>query len=149
MQMKWRIKGPDEQTAFSEAGKIILTKRLKILIKSIRAYFNNETAEGLHQVRISLRRLRYTLEVFYCCFDRGIFVPFYKNIEHLQDLTGEVRDLDVLRQNTLLITEGKSRLPAFINKIDSKRLELNETLRLELMKFIHSKETKEFKNQLK
>jgi CHAD domain-containing protein len=149
MQMRWRIKGPDKQTAFYAAGKVILSKRFKALIKNIRAYFNDESVERLHEIRISLRRLRYTLEVFYCCFDSKIFFPFYKSIEHLQDLTGNVRDLDVFKENTLVIAEGKIKMSALMNKLDSKRFELSETLRLELMKFIHNKETKDFKNQLK
>jgi CHAD domain-containing protein len=147
--MKWIVKGPGKQTAFIDAGKMILMKRLKSLIQTIRKYFRDESIENLHRIRIALRRLRYTLEVFYCCLDRKTFMPFYKNIEHLQDITGEVRDLDVLRENTLMISDNKMKVDDFLEKLDMKRQELSENVRLELMKFIHNKETKEFKNQLK
>jgi len=148
--MKWRIKGIRQETSFFEASKIILSARLKVLLQSIRDYFGGETVEKLHQVRIALRRLRYTLEVFYICIDQEVFTRIYKRIETLQDITGEVRDLDVLKENILSLSEGKIKLSTgLLSKLEEKRSYLNEQLRLELMKFIHSQELKDFKKNLK
>jgi CHAD domain-containing protein len=143
--MRWRIKGLEKQIPFYDAGKIILLKRLKELLKSIDEYFNDIGVEKLHKIRIALRRLRYNLEIFYCCFDKKIFISIYKNIQSLQDITGELRDLDVLKENISTI----SGTPDFIKEIDNKREELKETVGLELMKFIHNKDIKDFRNQLK
>lgn len=148
--MKWRIKGPVATTSFSEASKLVLIKRIKVLVKAVRKYFNDESAENLHEIRIAIRRLRYTLEVFYSCFEKNIFTSFYDQIEFLQDLSGEVRDLDVLKETALSLAGEKVKISiVFLNKLSVKRTELNEKLRLELMKFIHGSEIKDFRNQLK
>lgn len=148
--MKWRIKGPRSDMLFLDSAKMILAKRIKILVKTIRKYFNEDNADNLHEMRIAIRRLRYTLEVFYCCFEKNIFIKFYEKNEYLQDLSGEVRDLDVLQETALSFVSDKVRVPKLlITSFAERRKELNEQLRLELMKFIHSSEMKEFKNQLK
>jgi CHAD domain-containing protein len=146
--LKLRIKEVNKLTPFIQAGNIILLKRMKVLLRTIRNYFGDESVENLHQIRIALRRLRYILEVFYLCVDKKTFNSFYNKLEYLQDLTGELRDIDVLKENALNLYEGKLS-SEFLNELEFKRHELNETLRLELMKFIHNKEIKEFKNQLK
>lgn len=148
--MKWRIKGPVPGTSFSDASKMVLVKRIKILVKAVRKYFEEENAENLHEIRIAIRRLRYTLEVFYCCFDKNIFTSFYGQIESLQDLSGEVRDLDVLKDTALSLISDKVEISrVFLKKLAVRRIELNEKLKLELMKFIHGSEIKNFRNQLK
>jgi CHAD domain-containing protein len=147
--MRWRVKGVKAVTPFSPAAGIILRSRLKTLLKLIREYFIEDSAEKLHEIRIALRRLRYTLEIFYCCFDKKIFTPFYEEIEKLQDLSGEIRDLDVLEQNAIISSGAKSKaLTLLLKNINEKRSNIKGSLRLELMKFIHSKEIKEFRNQL-
>jgi CHAD domain-containing protein len=147
--MKWRIKGLHPEIEFGYAAELILTARLKVLIRNIRNYFADESVENLHTVRISLRRLRYTLEIFYTCFNKKIFLAFYTIIEYLQDITGEVRDMDVLIENTLKLSGKKSRrISGFLINVEEKRNQLREQLRFELLKFIHSEELKLFKNHL-
>jgi len=148
--MKWRIKGIRKDTSFIDASKIILSARLKVLLQSIKDYFGEESVENLHQVRIALRRLRYTLEVFYSCFEEEVFNGLYKRIEFLQDITGQVRDLDVLKENVLSLSGEKIKLSSgLLSKLEEKRLYLKEQLRLELMKFIHCRELKDFRKNLK
>jgi len=77
------------------------------------------------------------------------FLIFYKRVEFLQDISGNVRDLDVLSQNILAIKEEKIRITkSVINKIGEKRENLKENFKLELMKFIHSKALSNFQKLL-
>jgi CHAD domain-containing protein len=49
----------------------------------------------LHQVRIAGKRLRYALEVFYCCFDETFHNTLYPRIEELQEILGRANDSHV------------------------------------------------------
>ena len=120
---KWEIKGIKKRQGFCNAGKIILKSRLDHLIKTIDNYFNDRTVENLHQVRIALRRVRYNMELFIICFDRRLFLRFYKKVEALQDISGLVRDLDVFKENmTSLKTEdGVIINPSVLAKIEVRR----------------------------
>ncbi|RYX85591.1 CHAD domain-containing protein [bacterium] len=51
--------------------------------------------EAQHELRKSLRRVRYTLETFSTCFDRSIKKPV-KQLVELQDSLGEMQDRTVL-----------------------------------------------------
>jgi len=147
---KWEIKGLSNDLPFGESAKIILSNRLANLLNSVDIFFKNDTEENLHDVRIALRRLRYNMELFVCCFEGKKFSGFYKIIERLQDQSGLLRDLDVLKVNiNSLISNEKLKISAKIfKKIEEKRSEIRATLKLELMKFTHSKALKNFNSLL-
>jgi CHAD domain-containing protein len=147
---KWEIKGIKKRQGFCNAGKIILKSRLDHLINTIDNYFNDRNVENLHQVRIALRRVRYNMELFIICFDRRLFLRFYKKVESLQDISGLVRDLDVFKENvTSLKTEDSVIInPSVLAKIEVRRNDLENNLELELMKFQHSKTLKDFYKSL-
>jgi len=147
MAKKWKIKGLNDETPLLQASKLILKQRLNNVNGTIKKYFSDDSAENLHQVRIALRRLRYNLEVFFSCFDKKKIFPFYAMVEHLQDITGGLRDLDVL-----LININENIKADEINKyfelktnIEQRRKDLYDNLKLSLMEFLHSKSLKEFK----
>ena len=150
MVKKWEIKGIKKKQAYCNAGKIILKSRLDHLTNTIDDYFNERTVENLHQVRIALRRVRYNMELFIICFDRKLFLRFYKNVQLLQDNSGLVRDLDVFKENVAsLTTDDRVRVnPSAQNKIEEKRIELENNLELQLMRFQHSKTLKDFYKSL-
>ena len=102
--------------------------------------------ENLHDVRISLRRVRYNMELFISCFNRKQFLGIYNAVQELQDLSGAVRDLDVFKENiNLLIQNEKVRVnKTILQKVEKKRKRLEEELKLALMKFLHSKKLKNF-----
>ncbi len=143
---KWEIKGIRKKDSVCKAAKTILKARLDFLLSVIEKYFENKDVENLHQVRIALRRVRYNMELFISCFDRIIFMRFYKKVENLQDHSGQVRDLDVFKENmNLLIKDENVRISKTVfSKVDKRRTDLENTLELELMKFLHSKSLKEF-----
>ena len=147
---KWEIKGLSNELPFGDSAKIILTNRLSNLLNSIDIFFKDDNEENLHDIRIALRRLRYNMELFTICFDRKKFSSFYKIIERLQDQSGLLRDLDVLKVNiNSLTTNEKLKVSGKIfKKIEEKRSEIKAALKLELMKFTHSKALKNFSSLL-
>jgi CHAD domain-containing protein len=148
---KWKIKGLNGKFSFRKTALIILNERLNNLNRLIKRFLNNETAECLHNVRISLRRLRYNMELFYGLFDRKKFLKLYNMMENLQDKTGYVRDIHILKQNILLFgKEDDIIIPDRMNvKIEEKEKLLKDDLRIELSNFLHSPELKNFMKILK
>jgi CHAD domain-containing protein len=143
----WEIKELSRKEDFVSSAKIILQKRLENLLSSTYLYFNKINEENLHQVRIALRRLRYSMELFIKCFDRKKYLGFYTIISSLQDLSGSVRDLDVLKQNLKRFSKTcKTKTEeGIIDKISDNKNQYQLNFKLEMMKFIHGKELKEFK----
>lgn len=149
MAKKWEIKGLDARKTLCESAKVILAERINYLLAEVGNFFNEETVENLHKTRIALRRVRYNMELFKACFDKKKFLIFYKRIEFLQDISGKVRDLDVLKQNMIAIKEEKIKVTkAVFKKIGEKKENLKENFKLELMKFIHSKALSNFQKLL-
>jgi CHAD domain-containing protein len=71
---KWKIKGLNGKSSFRKTAFIILRERINNLNRLITLFLKNETIESLHNVRISLRRVRYNMELFYGIFDRKKFL---------------------------------------------------------------------------
>ena len=143
----WEISKLSIKQNLTPSAKIILRQRLESFLSSLNLYLSEINPENLHQVRISLRRLRYPMEVFLKYFDRKKYWSFYKIVSSLQDLSGEVRDLDILKQNLNIYCNKDTSKTEEINlsKIDIKKEQFQSNLKLELMKFIHGKELKDFK----
>ena len=147
---KWKYKGVDDKTSFSDAGSIILKHRCDILKKSINLYLKHNSAENLHEIRIAIRRLRYNMEVFSYCFDKKKFLIFYNIVEQLQDLTGKRRDLDVLLVNlkNLSVISGIEVNEKFFDTVRNEQNMLNDTLKLEFFQYLHGNELKGFVKML-
>ena len=148
---KWKIKRLDAKSSFKKTAFIILRERINNLNRLITRFLTNDSAESLHNVRISLRRVRYNMELFYGLFDRKKFLKLYNMIENLQDKTGAVRDIFVLKQNILLFgKEDEIIVPDKMNvRIEEKEKLLNDEMRLELSSFLLSEELKDFMKILK
>jgi CHAD domain-containing protein len=148
---KWKIKGVTGKLSFNKAAFIILNKKIDNLNKQIKRFLKSNTAEDLHNVRISLRRLRYNMELFYALFERKKFLKFYSLIENLQDQTGNVRDIYILKQNILIYEkEYNIKIPNEFNlKLEERDEILKDNLTLELSSFIHSAELKNFMKSIK
>jgi CHAD domain-containing protein len=147
---KWQIDNLNDTIEFKAAAKLILKNRQAQVQKDIKNYFVTDSPEGLHKVRISLRRLRYSMELFVSCFDSKKFMILYKKIEALQDLSGKVRDYDVMKEYMTQLS-GTERIKInknVIRKVDDLRSGDYTTLRLELMKYLHSKSVKNFETML-
>jgi CHAD domain-containing protein len=147
---KWEIKDLKINSNLCSSARIILKARFDYLFESIEIYFNVLDAESLHNIRIALRRVRYNMELFIDCFNRNKFFTIYKKIQLLQDLSGMVRDLDVYKLNTeKLKNDEKIRInKSVIARVEKKRKNLEDNLKLELMKILHNKSVRNFYKSL-
>ena len=129
---KFKISGLKKKVSFSDASEIVLQSKLKIVFEEIDAYLKNDSVVNLHKLRIALRRFRYNLEIFYNCIKPKLFKSIYESVEDLQDIIGELRDLDVLKEKLKIVETdlGISVPPQLFEKI------LNEQLELRLAEFL-------------
>lgn len=149
MNKKWIIGGLKNSKKLKNIADLILNQRIEFLLKISKRYLEDKTIENLHDVRIALRRVRYNLELFLVCYDEVTFSKFYNKIEKLQNLSGEVRDLDVLLMNLLELRNSAVDVSDEIEaKIKEKRTELEEKLVSELKKFLQGKPLKQFLKEL-
>lgn len=143
----WEIKQVSCKKDLASSAKVILQQRMRNLLNSVSTYLKEMNEENLHQLRITLRRFRYASELFIKCFNRKKYLSFYKRISSLQDLSGEIRDLDVFKQNLQVFGSSDAANTALIdfNKIEYNKNQIQTKFKMELMKFIHGKQLKEFK----
>ena len=146
MKRKWEIDKLKNTKQFKKSANLILKDRIESLLTFTKKYFNDLSVENLHDVRIALRRVRYSMELFIVCYDKKIFIKFYNKVQHLQDLSGNVRDIDISIENiNSLVNDNNIKIDdAIILKAKEKKILLEEKFRLELMKFTLSKVLKDF-----
>ncbi len=142
-QRKLRIK---LDTNYKDAGYLILDNKLQDVFQKINDYFQNDSIENLHSLRISIRRFRYVMEIFNDCYPRKLFKTVYESAKALQDVIGEGRDLDVLELKVKDIeNEIKARIPKyFFKKIEKEKISIKQNIKLELIKFINDKDVNKF-----
>lgn len=147
---KWQIENLTGDLQFRSAAALVLKNRLSQVQADIKEYFKEESVEALHKLRISLRRLRYAMELFISCFEKKNFMILYKKVETLQDLSGKTRDYDVMIENlSELSSESKIKInKKVLLKIDELRSECYSELKFELMKFSRGKAVKNFDTML-
>jgi CHAD domain-containing protein len=150
MKRKWEIEKLKSTKQFKRSADLILRNRIESLLSLTDKYFKNLSVENLHDVRIALRRVRYSMELFIICYDKKIFIKFYNKIQLLQDLSGNVRDVDISLENiNYLVTDNHIKIDNdIILKANEKKILLEEKFKLELMKFTLSKILKDFLKQL-
>lgn len=149
-KFKWRIQELKCTKQIKKAADLILNNRIKSLIKYSLNYLENPSADNLHDVRIALRRVRYSMELFFNCYDEKIFLRFYNVIQNLQDLSGSVRDVDITIENInnyLTGTEIENKNLFFESLNQSKSL-LEDQFQKKLKKFLKGKSLKDFSKQI-
>lgn len=150
MNKKWEIKKIKNSKKLKSIADIILEQRINRLIDLIKIYLKDKTIENLHDVRIALRRVRYNLELFLVCYDQATFSKFYKKIENLQNLSGEVRDFDVMLMNLEKLKQSSVTINEAIKEnIIKKRNEIEINLINNLTRFLKSKSLREFQKEIK
>ncbi len=85
------------QITLSEAAHKVLPHRLAEVAFYSEVLNDSANIEGHHELRKSLKRLRYSLEFFAPCWTSEA-KPHIKTITSLQDLLGEMNDRAVLRE---------------------------------------------------
>lgn len=149
-RFKWEIEKLKYNKQLKQSADTILKERIDSLLKSINKYLKNKSVEKLHDVRIALRRVRYSMELFVICYDKKFFISFYNKIQKLQDISGAVRDIDISIENINSIAkEGNIKIDAVIfEKAKSKKISLEEKFIFDLAKFITGNNLKAFYKQI-
>lgn len=97
---RWALSLPaayGPQLSLQEAAHKILPLRIDEVMADAPLLQDTANEEGQHEVRKSLRRLRYTLEIFAPCFSEPV-KPHVKVLVQMQDVLGEMQDRSVLRE---------------------------------------------------
>ncbi len=146
MKYKWEIEKLKDSKQFKKSANMILKNRIESLLEFTDNYFQDLSVENLHDVRIALRTVRYSMELFIVCYDKKMFSKFYNKVQLLQDLSGAVRDVDIslVNINSLVVEQNINIEHDIISKAKEKKISLEEKFKLELMKFTLSKVLKDF-----
>ncbi|MFO1525346.1 MAG: CHAD domain-containing protein [Turneriella sp.] len=98
--------------------------------------------ENLHSLRIALRRFRYVLELYCPSVKPNRFTEVYELTVDLQNILGERRDIDVMRDN---LGEFRRKpqcvLPTeIVAEQDTKRAQLDTLIPAEIEQFVANKQ---------
>lgn len=147
-KIKWYIESLKYSKQLLKSANTILKFRIDSLISTVDIYFNDKTAENLHDVRIALRRVRYSMELFLVCYNKKDFMSFYNKVQKLQDLSGSVRDMDITIENINSFTADTTNQDNnLVKKALEKKTLLEQQFNIELVKFINGKTFKNFYKQ--
>jgi CHAD domain-containing protein len=142
---KWKIEKLRYSKHLLKIANMVLSNRLDMLLNYTEDYFRTKEIEPLHDVRIALRRVRYNMELFFVCYDKKMFMRLYNKIERLQDLSGNVRDLDVFLENIGSLKKENVEVSQGLElKVKEKRNILHQEFEKELEKFVKSRTLKSF-----
>src|SRR5690242_18265794 len=86
------MRGLGPSSRLAEAARRLLTSRLADVRHEEDALADGLTDDGVHDMRVSTRRLRAALKVFRSL---GNLEPLEREVKKLQDVLGEVRDVHV------------------------------------------------------
>lgn len=145
-KMKWEVEGLRYSKQLKKNANVILRFRIDDLKSIVGRYFKVQSVENLHDVRIALRRIRYSMELFLICYSKKEFIRFYNKVKKLQDLSGAVRDVDISIENfKLFLKENNSIIEeSLFQKANEKKSSLEELFNSELFKFLKGKTFKDF-----
>ncbi|OJH38899.1 CHAD domain-containing protein [Cystobacter ferrugineus] len=113
--------GPDSRLA--EAARRLLTSRLADVRHEEDALAGGLTDDGVHDMRVSTRRLRAALKVFRSL---GDLEPLEREVKKLQDALGQVRDVHV--QGAWLKQEARKEKPSKRASVEALRSSVESQL---------------------
>lgn len=91
----------DPDTSLDDAIALTLGRCYDHWMNNQAAALDGRDIEGVHQMRVALRRLRAALELFAPWLDDGSQARFVADVKWIADSLASVRDLDVLSHATL------------------------------------------------
>jgi CHAD domain-containing protein len=134
---KWKIRKLRQQLTFGHAATIALKRRFREVKSAIENYLELNTPESLHDARIAIRRLRFTMEIFYACYEKKKYLRLYHQVVGLQDASGSIRDLTIVRATIRELSPDQAGLPAeLVQNITNKETELSAALREKFLAFL-------------
>ena len=90
-----KITGLKPEQNYRTNARIILPQKVEEVYSWEQFIQDSERREELHNMRISIKRLRYTMEFFAVNYDTH-FDDFLTTIIDLQDILGDIHDSDVV-----------------------------------------------------
>lgn len=97
MAKVWKVTGIEPQKSYRENAPIILAVRIEEVFSWAGFIRDVERKEELHSMRISIKRLRYSMELFGPSYGTT-FEAQQKVIGTLQGLLGDIHDCDMLEE---------------------------------------------------
>ncbi len=107
MAKAWKIKGIRKQRSYHHNAQIILAVKIKEVYSWAKSIRSPDNIDELHNLRISVKRLRYSMELFAINYGEA-FKNLLKVLEDLQHLLGDIHDCDVIET---VLTDYLQALP--------------------------------------
>lgn len=132
----------------NKAATVLLYSKYKRAHKLTLKYIEDRSVDNLHKLRISFRRLRFSLENFETCYKKSEVKYLLKCIKKLQDVLGEIRDLDVLSGNLdkLGFQLSEEDAEQLLSKIELEKERIEASASSELILFTNDHKVKKFFN---
>ena len=107
MAKAWKVKGIDSQRSYRWNAQVILTVKIDEVYSWAESIRNSDNVKELHNLRISVKRLRYSMESFTINYGEK-FKDLLKVLEDLQEQLGDIHDCDVIET---VLTDYLRELP--------------------------------------
>ena len=119
-----KITALNPKRSFRENARIILPQKVDEVYSWEQFIRDPTRREELHNMRVSIKRIRYTMEFFAVNYDKH-FTKFIETIIDLQDILGDIHDSDVILE---LLTNYKENLqPAELPGVNTLIARTRET----------------------
>ena len=151
MAKAWKVKGVKPQKSYRRNASIILSAKIAE-VYSWESYIDDpKNIEELHNMRISIKRLRYSMEFFSINYGQK-FDEFLQVWVDLQKLLGEIHDCDVGQDVLTDYLEDQSQESSAdtlgINALIERYHQIREEKYQEFLKRWSSLQKKDFKENL-
>ncbi|MBF0160767.1 MAG: CHAD domain-containing protein [Magnetococcales bacterium] len=128
----------------NEAFAAILRHNFDDMVQWIPVAYDRQDIEGVHQVRVALRRLRSAISIFRKAIPRTITDPWNEEMRWVASEFGPARDLDVFIAEGLTEVAGKLPLPGGEEKIRALALQHQDAAYARLRLLLDSDRYKAF-----
>lgn len=95
MAKMWNVEMVDCARTFEWNARHAVSVRIAEVYAHAPALADQHDSHGMHDLRISVKRLRYSLEFFAPCYPPRAISPILDALSDLQDYLGELHDADV------------------------------------------------------
>ena len=107
MAKAWKAKGIHPQLSYRWNAQVILAVKIQEVYSRAESIRNPDNIKELHNLRISVKRLRYSMEFFAINYGEE-FQDFLKILADLQEQLGDIHDCDVVET---VLTDYLQSLP--------------------------------------
>lgn len=95
MAKMWNVEDVNCAESFAWNARRAMAVRIAEMYAHSPALGDPHDSHGMHDLRISMKRLRYSLEFFAPCYSSELVAPILEALSELQDYLGELHDADV------------------------------------------------------